>query len=180
MIPKFIYFTPFWRFLKHCYLTFVTASWAGTRLREIMARRGHSSARVVSFLLPFHAGTWMQFWKDPWPPPFSLSRRIIWSILLPILSISLSEVLFFCIWKLIHWLRDVYRADSEYILLDPTCQSLYRLGWEKLGRRPQFHSIGSFSEENVESRAWKHCSWISLSPNKIFTMGQRPRYIWCY
>jgi hypothetical protein len=60
-MPKFIYLTPSFLFFNNCYLIFLTAYWTGTLFNAIIANNGQSSAKKVSFLLPFHMVTCIQF-----------------------------------------------------------------------------------------------------------------------
>lgn len=86
VIPKLIYLTPSFLFLTNCSLTFLTASGTDSLFKAIMANKGHNSASTVSFLLPFHTGTWMQFSNEPAPPSFSLSSSTVSFIYRPMRS----------------------------------------------------------------------------------------------
>ena len=55
-IPKFRYFIPADSFLLCCSFIFLVAYRQSIPLTAIVARIGHSSARVVSCLLPFQGG----------------------------------------------------------------------------------------------------------------------------
>ena len=100
--PKLIYFTPYFLFLKACYLTLLTAVGAFIFFIGIIANKGQSSANIVSFLFPLHDGMWMQLSREPWPPWPSLSRRINCSSGLPSRSTYLMLILFFCVKSIIY------------------------------------------------------------------------------